>query len=270
MRPNIGHADEYIRNTTARAFSLVVSSLGIPSLLPFLGAISRSKESRWACHIGILIAQQIAIMMGCALIYTRCGIEPFDEVLDPLWPCICLHRGKGLAAFLKAISFVIPIMHPEYVSYTKEVTVILIREEMEIALEVVKQRDATEDVTRHSSRPFKTFWAPLASGLRPPSPHSRCPRFTAGSSPPHCPWYTTSSLRTLMTGAVFGDLGMTSMTALPHSPVLNTVEWSVLSSGQFPSLTARGIPWVASARLPRGVIFIAPPHCLWCTTGSPH
>ena len=103
--------------------------------------------------------QQIAIMMGCALIYTRCGIEPFDDVLDPLWPCIHLHHGKGLATFLKAIGFVIPIMHPKYVSCTKKVTVILIHEEMEIALEVVKQCDAMEDITRHSSRPFKSFWA---------------------------------------------------------------------------------------------------------------
>jgi splicing factor 3B subunit 1 len=57
------------------------------------------------------------------------GIESFDEVLKPLWLGICLHRGKGLAAFLKAIGFIIPLMDPEYVSYyTKEVTVILIRE----------------------------------------------------------------------------------------------------------------------------------------------
>ena len=36
MRPDIDHADEYVRNTTARAFSVVASALGIPSLLPFL------------------------------------------------------------------------------------------------------------------------------------------------------------------------------------------------------------------------------------------
>jgi splicing factor 3B subunit 1 len=57
------------------------------------------------------------------------GIESFNEVLKPLWLGIHLHRGKGLAAFLKAIGFVIPLMDPEYASYyTKEVTVILIRE----------------------------------------------------------------------------------------------------------------------------------------------
>ena len=57
------------------------------------------------------------------------GIESFDEVLKPLWLGIRLHRGKGLAAFLKAIGFIIPLTDPEYASYyTKEVTVILICE----------------------------------------------------------------------------------------------------------------------------------------------
>jgi splicing factor 3B subunit 1 len=51
-------------------------------------------------------------------------------VLKPLWLGICLHRGgKGLATFLKAIGFIIPLMDPEHASYyTKEVTIILIRE----------------------------------------------------------------------------------------------------------------------------------------------
>jgi splicing factor 3B subunit 1 len=45
------------------------------------------------------------------------GIESFDNVLKPLWLGIRLHRGKGLAAFLKAIGFIIPPMDPEYASY---------------------------------------------------------------------------------------------------------------------------------------------------------
>ena len=36
MRPDIDNVDEYVRNTTARAFAVVASALGIPSLLPFL------------------------------------------------------------------------------------------------------------------------------------------------------------------------------------------------------------------------------------------
>lgn len=44
MRPDIDHADEYVRNTTARAFSVVASALGIPSLLPILKAVCRSQK----------------------------------------------------------------------------------------------------------------------------------------------------------------------------------------------------------------------------------
>ena len=32
MRPDIDHNDDYIRNTTARAFAIVASALGIPAL----------------------------------------------------------------------------------------------------------------------------------------------------------------------------------------------------------------------------------------------
>lgn len=38
------------------------------------------------------------------------GIEAFDEVLLPLWDGISMYRGKTLAAFLKAIGFIIPLM----------------------------------------------------------------------------------------------------------------------------------------------------------------
>ena len=39
MRPHIDHPDEMVRNTTARAFAVVASALGIPALLPFLKAV---------------------------------------------------------------------------------------------------------------------------------------------------------------------------------------------------------------------------------------
>jgi splicing factor 3B subunit 1 len=159
MRPDIDHVDEYVRNTTARAFSVVASALGIPSLLPFLKAVCKSKKSWQARHTGIKIVQQIAIMMGCAVLphlknlvesishgledeqqkvrtmtalgiaalaeaASPYGIESFDSVLKPLWTGIRKHRGKGLAAFLKAIGFIIPLMDAEYANYyTKEVMV---------------------------------------------------------------------------------------------------------------------------------------------------
>jgi len=207
MRPDIDNPDEYVRNTTARAFSVVASALGIPALLPFLKAVCQSKKSWQARHTGIKIVQQIAILMGCAVLphlkslveiiehglgdeqqkvrtitalalaalaeaATPYGIESFDSVLKPLWYGIREHRGKGLAAFLKAIGFIIPLMDAEYASYyTKEVMVILIREfatpdeEMKkIVLKVVKQCVGTEGVeaayVKQEILPefFKHFW----------------------------------------------------------------------------------------------------------------
>lgn len=207
MRPDIDNIDEYVRNTTARAFSVVASALGIPALLPFLKAVCQSKKSWQARHTGIKIVQQIAILMGCAVLpHLRSlveiiehglsdenqkvrtitalslaalaeaaapyGIESFDSVLKPLWKGIRSHRGKVLAAFLKAIGFIIPLMDALYASYyTKEVMVILIREfqspdeEMKkIVLKVVKQCVSTEgveaDYIRSDILPefFRHFW----------------------------------------------------------------------------------------------------------------
>ena len=112
-----------------RAFAVVASALGIPSLLPFLKAVCRSKKSWQARHTGIKIIQQIAILMGCAVLphlrslveiienglkdeqqkvrtitalgiaalaeaATPYGIESFDSVLVPLWTGIWNHQGK--------------------------------------------------------------------------------------------------------------------------------------------------------------------------------
>ncbi|CAA2986935.1 splicing factor 3B subunit 1 [Olea europaea subsp. europaea] len=207
MRPDIDNIDEYVRNTTARAFSVVASALGIPALLPFLKAVCQSKKSWQARHTGIKIVQQIAILIGCAVLpHLRSlveiiehglndenqkvrtitalslaalaeasapyGIESFDSVLKPLWKGIRSHRGKVLAAFLKAIGFIIPLMDAIYASYyTKEVMIILIREfqspdeEMKkIVLKVVKQCVSTEgveaDYIRNDILPefFRNFW----------------------------------------------------------------------------------------------------------------
>ena len=207
MRPDIDNVDEYVRNTTARAFAVVAQALGVPALLPFLKAVCQSKKSWQARHTGIKIAQQIAILLGCAVLpHLRSlveiiehglqdenqkvrtitalsvaalaeaaapyGIESFDSVLKPLWKGIRAHRGKVLAAFLKAIGFIIPLMDAMYANYyTREVMVILIREfatadeEMKkITLKVVKQCVATDGVEPEYIRTevmpefFKNFW----------------------------------------------------------------------------------------------------------------
>jgi len=207
MRPDIDHSDEYVRNTTARAFAVVASALGIPALLPFLKAVCQSRKSWQARHTGIKIVQQVAILMGCAVLphlkslveciehglkdeqqkvrtitalalaalaeaSTPYGIEAFDSILIPLWEGITTHRGKGLAAFLKAAGYIIPLMDAEHASgYTNEIMEVLLREfaspdeEMKkIVLKVVKQCVATEGVeaayVREKIMPeyFKCFW----------------------------------------------------------------------------------------------------------------
>ncbi|KAG4302623.1 hypothetical protein PCK1_001207 [Pneumocystis canis] len=207
MRPDIDHVDEYVRNTTARAFSVVASALGIPALLPFLKAVCRSKKSWQARHTGVKIVQQIAILMGCAILphltslvdaigggledeqqkvriitalaiaalaeaAAPYGFESFDIVLRPLWKGVQKYRGKGLAAFLKATGYIIPLMDSEYANhYTTQIMKILIREfqspdeEMKkIVLKVVSQSAATDGVDATYLRVevipefFKNFW----------------------------------------------------------------------------------------------------------------
>ncbi|KAG8527036.1 U2 snRNP component prp10 [Bacidia gigantensis] len=207
MRPDIDHVDEYVRNTTARAFAVVASALGIPALLPFLRAVCRSKKSWQARHTGVKIVQQIPILMGCAILphlkgLVDCigdnlsdeqakvrtvtslaiaalaeaanpyGIESFDDILNPLWTGARKQRGKGLAGFLKAVGYIIPLMDEEYANYyTSQIMEILLREfsspdeEMKkVVLKVVSQCAGTDGVTaaylKESvlSEFFKSFW----------------------------------------------------------------------------------------------------------------
>ena len=149
MRPDVDASDEYVRNTTARAFAIVGVALGIPSLLPFVKAVCRSKKAWEARHTGIKIVQNIAIFSGCAILphlkgLVDCisdnlkdeqakvktaaamaisslaqaskpyGIESFGEILSPLWSNARQARGKNLASFLQAIGNIIPLMDEEH------------------------------------------------------------------------------------------------------------------------------------------------------------
>jgi splicing factor 3B subunit 1 len=207
MRPDIDHVDEYVRNTTARAFAVVASALGIPALLPFLRAVCRSKKSWQARHTGVKIIQQIPILMGCAILphlkgLVDCigdnlsdeqakvrtvtslaiaalaeaanpyGIESFDDILNPLWTGARKQRGKGLAGFLKAVGYIIPLMDEEYANYyTSQIMEILLREfqspdeEMKkVVLKVISQCASTDGVTAGYLKEhvlqdfFKSFW----------------------------------------------------------------------------------------------------------------
>lgn len=207
MRPDIDSADEYVRNTTTRALAVVASALGVHSLLPFLKAVCGSRRSWLARETGMKVVQQIAILMGCAVLpHLRSlvsivrggladeqakvrmvcalslaalaeaaapyGIESFDAVLRPLWEGVNSHRGKVLAAFLKAVGYVIPLMEDDYAAYyTREVMPILVREfaspdeEMKkIVLQVVRQCVQSDGVppayVREEVVPefFRHFW----------------------------------------------------------------------------------------------------------------
>ena len=207
MRPDIDHSDEYVRNVTARALAVVASALGINVMLPFLKAVCQSKKSWQAVHTGVKVVQQIAILMGCAVLpYLKSlveivedgltdeqqkvrtmtalalaalaesaapyGMEAFQSVIIPLWDGITMYRGKALAAFLKAIGFIITLMDAKHASYyTKEVMKVLIREfgtqedeTKKIVLKVVKQCICAEgveaDYVRKTIVPefFKAFW----------------------------------------------------------------------------------------------------------------
>ncbi|PWA41331.1 hypothetical protein CTI12_AA554570 [Artemisia annua] len=146
MRPDIDNIDEYVRNTTARAFSFVTSALGI--VIIEHGLNDENQKVRTITALSLVALAEAAAPYG---------IESFDSVLKPLWKGIRSHRGKVLAAFLKAIGFIIPLMDANYASYyTKEV--------MKFVLKVVKQCVSTQGVeadyirTNILSEYFKNFW----------------------------------------------------------------------------------------------------------------
>ena len=105
MRPDIDNIDEYVRNTTARAFAVVASALGIPSLLPFLKAVCRSKKSWQARHTGIKIVQQIAILMGCAILpHLKSLVEIIEHGKVQNLTCkIIIYRDLNIDLFLKQL-----------------------------------------------------------------------------------------------------------------------------------------------------------------------
>jgi splicing factor 3B subunit 1 len=212
MRPDIDHVDEYVRNTTARAFAVVASALGVPALLPFLRAVCGSRKSWQARHTGAKIIQQLAMLMGVGVIphlktlvealvsgiedeqvkvrtmgalavaalaeaSAPYGIESFEPVLRPVLRGIRTHRGKALAAFLKAVGQLLGLMAPEQAAfYGRELLPTLTREfsapddEMRrIVLRVIRQVAETEGIPASLIRAsllddfFVSFWVRKAA-----------------------------------------------------------------------------------------------------------
>ncbi|KAL1805586.1 hypothetical protein ACET3Z_028654 [Daucus carota] len=141
-----------------------LDELNIPAILPFLKAVGQSKDSWQARHKGIGFVQQIAILMGQAVLPHLPSIvqiiEPglsdkyemvrtstalslaalakasaphgnisFEPVLKPLLKGIRTHHAYDLDAFMKAIGCIIPLMDAVNASYyTKKVMVLLKRD----------------------------------------------------------------------------------------------------------------------------------------------
>jgi hypothetical protein len=79
---------------------VVASALGIPALLPFLKAVCLSKKSWQARHTGIKIVQQIAILMGCAVLphlkalvdIIKHGLKDENQKVRAGRTCVCCVR----------------------------------------------------------------------------------------------------------------------------------------------------------------------------------
>lgn len=149
LRPDLDHADEYVRNLTSRVFAVVAMSLGLSKVLPFVKAVIKSKKSWQARHTGIRIIHHLCILVGggnglqilphllqivevlqpglgddlvqvrtatantLALLadtVTPFGIEAFEQILEPAWAGLKHHRGRALASFIRCIGAMIPLM----------------------------------------------------------------------------------------------------------------------------------------------------------------
>lgn len=173
LRPDLDHADEYVRNLTARVFAVVATTLGLAKVLPFVKAVIRLKKSWQARHTGIRIVHHLCVLLGGGngalvlphlpqlvevlspglldeLVQVRTatantialladsvhpyGIDAFEQILEPAWAGVKHHRGRALAAFLRCIGLLIPLMahDPQYVEYsnyyTRELMGVMVRE----------------------------------------------------------------------------------------------------------------------------------------------
>lgn len=164
MRKDIDDPEEQIRNTTARAFAVVASALGVHTIIPFLRAVCKSKKSWQARHTGLKIIQQIAISTGRGVLpylheFTELikvgledeqlkvrvmaslslsataeacsphGLEALEPVVLPVWNALKNHRGKSLAAFLKSAGHLFTIFDENMQQiYIDDLIAVLVKE----------------------------------------------------------------------------------------------------------------------------------------------
>ena len=207
IRPDMENEDDYVRNIAARLLAIISRPLGINNIIPFIDAACHSRNSWRSRHTGIKSIGQISKLFGIAQLpylnsMMQCvsnglddehtsirmltantiatlaedsypyGIESFNIILEPLWRGLRKHRGKMLAAFVRCLASIIPLMDTEYAGYyTEELLHIVSREfyspdeEMRRAILIVLQKCAkVETVTPRYLREeigpifFKNFW----------------------------------------------------------------------------------------------------------------
>lgn len=212
LRPDLDHVDENVRMTTAKSLSVVGAALGTQLIIPFLKAVCQSKKSWQARHTGLRTIQQLALILGCSVLphlnsFMDCildgltdeqikvrtmaglaiaalaessapfGFDSFKPILLKLLETLRLHRGKALAAFLKAFGNIICIMPDEFAfKYSSTILTICSKEfqttddEMKrIILRVIKQcaiSKGSDPVIFGSEIKvdfFKYFWSKKAS-----------------------------------------------------------------------------------------------------------
>ena len=143
--------------------------LSLPSVTTTAIGIVRAGLDDDQAKVRMVCALSLAALAEASAPY---GIESFDGVLRPLWAGVRSHRGKVLAAFIKAAGYLIPLMEADYANYyTREIMPVLVREfaspdeEMKkVVLQVVRQCVQSDGVppayVREEVVPefFRHFW----------------------------------------------------------------------------------------------------------------
>lgn len=149
VRPDLDHADEYVRNVTARVVAVVAATLGVEAVLPFIKAVVRLRRSWTARHTGVRIVQHLCAQLGggnggAVLPYVEAlvtvlrpgldddtlavrtaaalalaqlaetvrphGADQLEPVAAAAWRGLKQHRGRALAAYLRCVAAVCALM----------------------------------------------------------------------------------------------------------------------------------------------------------------
>jgi splicing factor 3B subunit 1 len=95
----------------------------LPHLSSLVAVVAGGLSDAGAPKVRTMAGLALAALAEAAAPY---GIDAFDDVLEPLWKGVRLLRGKALAAYLKAIGNIIPLMDATYANYyTREVRGVL-------------------------------------------------------------------------------------------------------------------------------------------------